>query len=486
MRQLRPGDDVVVAAGTYREAVVVPALQWGGTPTRLRAQEPRTVLIKGSIEVSGWTAAAGGTYWIDWAGEEPQQVYRDGFGLRQIGGTVFGGYPTNSSNSLAQMHASEGGIWPGRVAGGVNELVADSFTYDANKQRLTVKTSTPMSSSTTLEVSAQRHTLQAESASGLTVEGLDFAHSNTTVAYRWGAVKVVGSNNLLNNLVVRDMDGSCVQIAGTDSAITNSTIERCGQIGINGFGVRLTIANNRVTYANTRGFNKWWEAGGMKLIGDGGLHNSVVRGNVVAYNQGDGIWIDWMNSQNLIEGNTTAYNEGFGIQYEASHSGTIRGNFVYGNTMRGIYLLESSACVIEGNSVFGNLMEGIGIVSGSRAVSYPVLVPRDNKVARNSVAWNDFNRNWVQLIIPGLSLGTASDFNSFKAETLLPRMSVGFMGPSNPALIDLQSWQAAAQMDTGSTQQLLPMPAALRSAIDAKLLLTTAQVPTFLSAPGTY
>jgi parallel beta-helix repeat protein len=477
MSHLRPGDDVVVAPGVYREAVVVPALGWNSLKTRLRAQSPRTALIKGSNEVAGWNAGAvAGTYWVLWSGEEPQQVYRQGVALKQIGGNVFGGYPGLPGNNMADVHSADGGIWPGRIAGGVDQLVADSFTFDASTRRLYVKVSQPITTGQVLEVSARRHVFQAESAAGFSVEGLDFAHSNTSVIYRWGAVKMVGQNNVLNDLVISDMDASCVQIAGTDITLSNSTIQRCGQIGINGFGTRLTIANNKVTEANTRGFNKWWEAGGMKLIGDGGLHNSTIRGNVVAYNYGDGIWVDWMNSDNLVEGNTTAYNTGFGIQYEASQSGTFLRNTSYGNGMRGIYLVESSSSNVEANVVFANVMEGIGVVDGTRSAAYPALKPRNNRIANNFIAWNDFNRNWVQLVIPALDMGTVSVANIFKAELLLPRMSVGFMGVNNPAFVDLVAWQAALGLDVGSTEQKVAMPASLQALIAARTLLTAADI----------
>jgi hypothetical protein len=477
MSRLRPGDDVVVAAGIYREAVVVPALSWNGLRTRLRAQTPRTVLVKGSDEVAGWTAgAAAGTYWAPWLGEEPQQVYRQGVALKQIGGNVFGGYPGVPGNNMAAVHSGDGGIWPGRTPGGIDQLVPDSFTYDAASKRVYVKLAQALTPGQVLEVSARRHTFQAEAAAGFALEGLDFAHSNTTVIYRWGAVKMVGSNNMLNDLVVRDMDGICVQMAGADSTLSNSTIERCGQMGINGFGNRMTIANNVVRYANTRGFNKWWEAGGMKLIGDGGLHNSTIRGNVVTNNLGDGIWIDWMNTQNVLDGNTTAYNAGFGIQYEASQSASIVRNVSYGNTMRGIYLSESATSTIESNVVFANAMEGIAVVDGPRSAAYPELKPRNNRIAYNFMAWNDFNRNWVQLTIPGLGLGTLSLGNVFKTDVLLPRMSVGFMGVNNPAFVDLVAWQAGVGLDAGSSEQKVAMPVALQAAISARTLLTAADL----------
>ncbi len=62
----------------------------------------------------------------------------------------------------------------------------------------------------------------------------------------------------------------------------------------------------RGMHASEGGIRPGREAGGMKLIG--GLHDSTVRDTVSAYNNGDGIWIDWKNTCDLIENNTTAYN----------------------------------------------------------------------------------------------------------------------------------------------------------------------------------
>jgi parallel beta-helix repeat protein len=484
MRNLRPGDDVVVANGTYRESVVVPALVWGSAQTRLRAKVSRSALIKGSVEVAGWNPVGSDVYAMAWTGEEPAQVFRGGASLQQVGGTVFGGYPVNPPADLAQAHASDGGIWPGRVSGGVNQLTADSFTYDATNRQLYVKLSRPLSASEKLEVSTLRYLLKAENASGLTVEGMAFAHSNTSVAVRHGAVLINGSNNTLKNIQVTDMDGACVQVAGSDSTLTESTIERCGQLGIAGRGTRMSIVNNIVMQANMRGFNQWWEAGGMKFIGEGGFHQSVVRGNVVAYNTGDGIWVDWKNTNNLIENNTTAYNSGMGIHYEASKSGTIRNNLAYANAMRGIYLMESSDCVVENNSVFGNGFEGIVVVNGQRSASDTTLLPTNNRINRNSVAWNDYQRNWVQLVLPGGTYLSTSESNVFKTAGLGPRMSIGFMSTNNPAFNGLTSWRNAARVDFLSSEQTVNMPDAIKNSIAARRLLGSSELPTYLTAPG--
>jgi parallel beta-helix repeat protein len=484
MRALQPGDDVVVAAGTYREGIEVPALAWGTAPTRIRAAVARSVTVKGSVEVSGWAQQSNGVYAVSWAGDEPMQVFRAGQGLQQVAGTVFSGYPTRAGHELLAVSAAEGEVWPGRRAGSARDLPENSFFYDAATRQLLVRVSTPLAAGEVLEASQRTHVLRAEDATGVVVQGIDFAHANTSFTYRQGAVKVVGSKNTLRDLAVRDMDGACVQMAGSDSLLADSTLERCGQLGLLARGVRMSVLNNRVLHANTRGFSQWWEAGGMKLIGPGGLHNATIKDNTVAYATGDGIWIDWKNSSNLIEGNTTAYNSGFGIHYEASTGGTIRANTSYGNGLRGIYLLESSDSLVEGNAVFGNVAEGIAVVDGWRSATDPQLRPTGNRVLRNTVAWNDFQRNWVQLTLPGTTYASASDRNDYRADVLLPRMSLGFVSSTNPAYQRLSDWRVAAQVDAASTEQMLGMPQALRDAIAARRLLQRGELPAYLASPG--
>ncbi len=484
VRDMRPGDDIVVAAGVYREAILVPTFYAGSAATRLRAATPRTVTVKGSSETASWTAVSPGVYATAWPGEEPEQVFRAGTALRQIGGTVFNGYPLNPASELAGLHAGEGGIWPARTAGGLGELVANSFTYDAASKQLYVKLASALAPLEKLEVSALRHVLQAENASNFTVDGLDFAHANTTFTYRQGAVKVQGPGNTLQNVVVHDMDGICIQLIGDDSALLDSTVERCGQMGVNAQGKRVTIANNQINYNNARGFNKWWEAGGMKLIGSAGFHNGTVRNNVVAYNNGDGIWFDWKNTANLIESNTTAYNTGFGIHYEASQSATIRGNRSYGNAMRGIYLIESANSTVTGNAVFGNAMEGIAVVDGDRSAADASLKPLNNRVTGNTLAWNDYNRNWIQLVLPGADYGAVSDHNVFIAQTIAPRMALGFMSSSNAPFERLSTWGSVARFDLASASQTIAPPDTLQAALAARQLISSSLLPTSLLSPG--
>ncbi len=494
MLSLQPGDDVQIYPGVYRESIIVPAISDAVTvSTRIRAAVNKTVeetVVRGSTAVANWEKVSDNRWSVLWDGEEPSQVFRNGKPLQQIGGTIERGFPLAPDHPLNNLHVSEGGIWPGRINGGVGNLRADSFAFDAVNKRIVIQLSTPLGMGEALEVSSRRHVLQAEHAHNLVVDGLIFDQSNTSVTYLKGGVKVVGAHNTLSNLVVQNMDAFCVELIGDDNVLSDTFVHNCGQIGVNARGQRVSILRNWLVENNYRGFNKWWAAGAMKLIGEGGIHNSTIRHNAFVYNNGDGLWIDWKNSGITIDSNLAAYNAGFGIHYEASSNATITKNWTYGND-RGINLTESSDSLISGNTVFGNKLEGIAVVDGIRSATDPTLKPFNNQIVGNTIAWNDEGRNWIQLTLPGANFHTVSDRNVFKAEGIPPRMSLGFMSSTNYPYERLEWWQRATHLDGNSSTETIPMPDALKKVLAVRKLIwpvvwPTNTLPSYLLSPGTH
>ena len=468
MQRLHAGDDVIVGDGIYRETVVVPRMTPPpGVVTTIRARESGTAVLRGSDVVTGWRADGEGWFSVEWKDRpEPAQVFVDGRPLRQVGGTVFDGYPLKPGHELAPSHASDGGIWPGRLAGDRSTLRPGDFHIDTLEHRLHMRLASALLPGSTVEVSTRPYVFLAENIVGLQLQGLVFEHANTSSLARQGAVKVYGAHNVISQVVIRYMDAIGLQFFGTDGELRDSRIEDCGQMGINAQGYRLTIAGNQVLRNNTRGFNKWWEAGGMKMIGGVGLHDTTIRDNVVAYNNGDGIWIDWMNSGIRIAGNVTAYNAGFGIHYEASQTGRIEGNASYGNTQRGIYLLESSDSVVQDNTVVANGLEGIVVADGDRSAGLPALKPRNNRVLGNTIGWN----NDVELMLPYGAVQTRSDRNHFIA-AVAPGVVQGWRAPTNQPARGLQSWRERSEQDAVSTETIAPVPAQLAALLQARRLV---------------
>jgi len=128
MAQLAPGDELVLRPGTYREVLDFrnSALMGMGDPLRrtmVRAEIPGTVMFKGSDIVNGWQLVAAGLFVKRPWTVNSQQVFVDGLPLRQIGGRNF----ANPSQ------------WPGRVSGGLKDLVENSFFWDEPESALYIK-----------------------------------------------------------------------------------------------------------------------------------------------------------------------------------------------------------------------------------------------------------------------------------------------------------------------------------------------------------
>lgn len=477
--RLEAGDTLVLLPGEYRETLNLAGLHaTAAAPTVIRAAVPATAVIKGSDVVQAWRQRPDGVWEVDWTDRpQPQQVHVDGRPLQQVGGTVFGGYPENPLHELARAHVNEGGIWLGRIQPKAR-LPKGSFWLDDATKRLQMLPPDGTGPNALVEVSARPYVFVAENMRHLHVRDLVFEHANTSLHFRQGAVKVFGSGNVLSGIRIQRMDAIGLQLFGEDSRLERSTISDCGQMGLNARGRRLVIEGNAVLRNNSRRFNKWWEAGGMKMIGGEGFHDSIIRRNLVAFNLGDGIWVDWKNRNNLIDENVVAYNEGFGIHYEASQSGTIQGNWTYGNSLRGIYLLESRDSSVLGNVSLGNALEGIVVADGERSRRDAQLLPVGNRVEGNLIGWN---RGDAQLMLPSRDLPNTSNANILVAQRA-PRLIAGWASLLNRPM-GLTEWTRQTGQDAKSREWVEPLPQALGTALRDQRPVKPEMLPPELRRP---
>jgi parallel beta-helix repeat protein len=261
-----------------------------------------------------------------------------------------------------------------------------------------------------VEVSTRAHSLLAQNVIGVQIKNLTFRHGNTSPTGRDAVVTVSGQNNVVDAVQILQCDSVGLEVDGDNNQIISSTADKCGQLGMKARGNNVKIVNSTTSYNNTRGFNKWWEAGGIKLTGNDGLINSVITGHTAIGNNGDGIWFDWGNQNNVIQNSLSQYNTGFGIQYEASSGAQIVGNRIIGNGQRGIYLPQSSNSVIRNNLIAGNALEGVAIIAESRTdpSGQLDLQPINNTVINNVFAWNGYS-----LTVPGPGFSVAANGNLY-------------------------------------------------------------------------
>lgn len=465
MKRLRPGDTLRIAPGVYRDALIFPETDWSGAATLIEPAADGKVLIKGSDIVTGWQAVSPGMFVKRPWPTNTQQVFVDGVALQQVGGTILGGYPEKPGHRLRGLHAAQGGIWPGRVAGGVEEMRGNSFHYDAATQSLYVKVSLASLDGHTVEASVRPYLVLGKGVHNVTLKRLHFAHANTTAVDQTGAIHLwQSSRNVLEALDVSQADGAGFDITGDENIIRNSTANSCGQLGMKVRGRANRLIGNETSFNNTRGFNKWWEAGGAKFVGAGGLRDSEVTGHRAIANRGDGIWFDWMNSNNRIHGNVSAYNTGFGIHYEASQKGYIYNNYIFGNRQRGIYLPHSSDSIIAHNLVAMNGYEGVAIIDEGRSAKKSELAPSGNRLFANIIAWNGRSA----LVLPAELRDNVADYNLYVSAKEPPGFSLGWGTREQPVRKGLGAWRTVSGQDAHSWNETLEAPPALRAALDAQ------------------
>jgi len=466
VKRLRPGDTLNVAAGTYRESLIFPDMSWTGAPTSvLPVSKDAEVLIKGSDVVSGWERVEAGLFVKRPWTVNSQQVFVEGEPLRQIGGTILNGFPDKPGHPMKKLHEGQGGIWPGRVPGGVREMTENSFYYDAEAQSLYVKIApTGTLEGRTVEVSVRPYLVLGKGVKALHLTNLRFQHANTTAVSQSGAISLAGDRIVLEGVDISQVDGAGLDITGDENIVRGSRAAYCGQLGMKLRGRSVKLLDSETSFNNTRGFNTWWEAGGAKFVGDGGLRDSEVRGHRAIANNGDGIWFDWMNSNNKIHDSVSAYNAGFGIHYEASQKGQIYNNRVFGNKLRGIYLPHSSESVVAHNLVARNGMEGVAVIDEGRSKTKPELRPRGNRVVGNILAWNGKSA----VVLPAGLLENVSDYNLYLSSREPPAFSLGWASKESPLRKGLDAWRAASRQDANSWSESFEAPKELLLALEKR------------------
>jgi hypothetical protein len=297
-----------------------------------------------------------------------------------------------------------------------------------------------------VEVSTRSGALYGEGLANVTIRNLEFEHANTSWKRRAGLITLLGNHLTLESLHVRRADSIGMVLIGNDITLRDSSANECGQVGIMARGERMRIINNETSRNNTRGFNRWWEAGGAKFVGGGGLQDSLVSEHKALGNTGDGIWFDWMNRNNRIERSFIAYNTGMGLHYEASYGAVIVDNMIIANGGRGIYLPQTSHSVVAYNLVAGNGLQGIVVIDEGRRDPQGKfkLKPAGNKVFGNVVAWNK-----GAIFLPVEPAENRSDGNLFIGSPSETQFSLGWPRLSGLTQKELEDWVS----DTGNDRK---------------------------------
>jgi hypothetical protein len=337
--------------------------------------------------------------------------------------------------------STNGGIWPGRIVGDRSTMPPGSFHFDKQSKTVMIRTLPGQAFPGLAEVSTASRVISGNGLNNLVIRDLNVEHSNTTLNSRGGAIHLEGSSIQIERVTVRNADGACISAIGNNITISSGKFQNCGQLGILGRGKKWVISDSEFSKNNTRGFNKWWEAGGAKFVGDGGLQDSVLTRVSATENNGDGIWFDWMNAGNRVTNSYAAFNAGFGIHTEVVEHTLIDNNVVVGNTQRGIYHRQGSSNTFAFNFVSHNGLDGIAVVDEGQRVAGSAFdfSVKDNWIVGNMIAWNN-----PGLSVPAPLADNISNLNYFIGDAAATRIRIGW-----GAYMSRAAWKTAG-LDTQS------------------------------------
>lgn len=373
----KAGDTVFIGDGIYRELVRFTNNGTAEQPIRFEAQRGAHVLLTGADRLTNWRkpdptrpvfAAPWNHRFLTWSSRmaHPDDDYHQVIGrCEQVA----------IQNYLLRQVLDASQLAPGTffadVTNGVLE-VWDVGSRDPNQLPV--------------EASVREQVLVVQGAY-VQVRGLQFRFAANSA--QQGAVALAGNHDLLDDCVVESMNGSGASFTGEHHIVRHCVFRDNGQLGFGGAGAHdLLLTGCIIEDNNTKGFDRGWEAGGLKLVL---TRDAVLEQSQFLRNRGSGIWFDIGNENCTVRRCLVADNEDAGIFYEISYGLRAHDNVIVGNgfadtpgawgAQAGICLSSSPDCVVERNVLIAN-REGFDFREQTRTT------PRIGKQKGEVPVWN--------------------------------------------------------------------------------------------------
>jgi parallel beta-helix repeat protein len=403
-KELKPGDQVLIQAGVYREHVQIKVSGEKGRPITFAAAPGARVVIKGSEIVRGrWTKVTDAP-----PIKEPYPNAFTGVWKIALGEEFFtdahfkGCYNDKARRWVSQVFMQDDkplqriGLDPiykndeylklTLVGRGLADMIEDSFWFDPADQALYIKTAGEPGWFS-IEVGVRGFVLTAQEVHDVVLRGLEMRH-NRQPGGQWSMVSI----GQCERVVIEDCRFYLSDFCGLGvGRCKDSVVRRCdlSYNGNTGLGMGecedCLIEDCTLLFNNYRRFHAGWHCGGMKCIPRN--RRCTVQRCEAAYNvASDGIWFDSENSDIRILSNVAHHNDGAGIFFEINKGGgIIADNLVYANRNRGIYISGSQNTWVVHNTVAAN---HAGMVCMSRGPEWPLENVRvlNNLLVRNGIS----------------------------------------------------------------------------------------------------
>jgi hypothetical protein len=390
------GDIVIIHSGVYREAVIIEKSGTAHKPIRFEAAPASNVVVTGLDQITNRQKESGlnDVYSVSWPHRFIPSSKTDAFPEdeyhRLIGRAeqvLINGYALHQTLERAQLSPGD-------------------FYVDLANQRLYVSPAggedlSARNGAVVVEAST-RSLLWHCKGDYVTTRGIHFCYA-ANPAQQGGAI-FEGRGDLIEDCMFDHMNGSGSAFVRPDQVVRHCSFTDNGQLG---FGAcrahNLLLTDCTIRNNNTKGFDRQWEAGGLKIVLSRGV---VIEESRFVRNRGVGIWFDIGNENCTVRNCLIADNEDAGLFYEISYGLHAYGNVAVGNgfaqtpgawgAQAGIVLSSSPDCIVTRNLLIGN-REGFNFREQARMTSridHPdagyqeQIWNHDEQIRNNVIAYN--------------------------------------------------------------------------------------------------
>lgn len=350
---MRPGDRVIVHAGTYREWVSPRNSGTAEAPITYEAAAGEEVVLTGADITTGWTRDRAAVWKLDqWTTRFMVSRGKDY-------------HPSDERHRL--IGRAEQVIVDGKLLRQVlsrQQMKPGTFCAEAAKRKLYVWPADGSDPNAhTMEVGKRGWAFginpwgRPRGVDHIRVRGFTIRHASNHA--QQGALYIVGRGWVVEDVTVEWTNGCGWSFAGENHVLRGIVSRHNGQMGGRGSDARKFLMERCVFAANNRkGYDTGWEAGGIKILRsrDAQIRECLFRGN-----KGPGLWLDVDNRNILITESYAADNTDSGIFVEISgwckltnnlcvRNGTGSGREVEGWASAGILIAESRNCLVKNNT----------------------------------------------------------------------------------------------------------------------------------------
>ncbi|RII94279.1 right-handed parallel beta-helix repeat-containing protein [Clavibacter michiganensis] len=341
----KAGQTIVLRAGTYHEAVVVPF----NKPITIQSYPREAVWLDGSTRITSWTKS--GTSWVTrgWTTKLPRTIA----GIADNPRFVRPDAPLAAR--LDQLFVAGTQL---RQVSTAAQVVTGTFFVDETAQTIRIGTN-PLGKE--VRASDLRQALQIQSADS-TVQGIGVRRYATSYEDR-GAIRFDNVRATARDVVIQDNAMVGIAMGNDDSTISRLTVQRSGMLGLStGYSYGLLVEDSIFTGNNSERFKAAPVSGGIKIARSRGV---TVVNNDTSGNHGSGIWLDESCYDVTIIGNTSNDNEYTGIQVELSDTAVVADNSTTGG-QTGINLIDTGNVEVFNNTMGRNSKFGLSLLQDER------------------------------------------------------------------------------------------------------------------------